>query len=217
MAKSVLMVATLQPNSPLPIARSLILAAVAVSSHVSIPKPALLTRKLTAFQAPPETQVQCDAGKAPAAGFAIASDGTLSYNSSDTFYACPATDTEYNIYITPNFGQKKCFSVQLTASGCGAAPSTSSSSPPSSPPQTQTVTTLQTVWQTITSTTTGSCSTTTSSIWTNSSSSVYSSPTKNVTCPCETEKGYSSSSSTSDWWHSTTYQGYILPTTLASN
>jgi len=39
-------------------------------------------------------------------------------NGSPTFYACPATDVEYNIYTVPVSGQDKCVEIQLTASGC---------------------------------------------------------------------------------------------------
>ncbi|KAK4442284.1 hypothetical protein QBC34DRAFT_431759 [Podospora aff. communis PSN243] len=47
---------------------------------------------------PPETQFQCDHGKAPETGFAISNNNTLTYHGSPKFFACPATDTEYNIY-----------------------------------------------------------------------------------------------------------------------
>ncbi|KAE9365122.1 hypothetical protein N431DRAFT_518127 [Stipitochalara longipes BDJ] len=77
---------------------------------------------------PPTTQLQCDEGTAPTSGFSI-SDGQVEYNGSPAFYACPATDTEYNIYTTPVSGQAKCVKIELTASGCD----TSASSKPSSP------------------------------------------------------------------------------------
>lgn len=93
---------------------------------------------------PPTTQIQCDQGAAPASGFAIGADGTLSYQGSSQFYACPATDTEYNIYVDPNFGQSKCFPVTLTASGCGSCPSQGTST------AWQTTTATETVWQTVT-------------------------------------------------------------------
>jgi hypothetical protein len=69
---------------------------------------------------PPTTQLQCDSGAAPARGFVIDSNGAITLNGSPTFYACPATDTEYNLYTNPNFGQTKCVQVSLTASGCGS-------------------------------------------------------------------------------------------------
>ncbi|KAH8891255.1 hypothetical protein GQ53DRAFT_765372 [Thozetella sp. PMI_491] len=68
----------------------------------------------------PTTQYQCDEGKSPVSRFAIGADNTLSYNGNSKFWVCPATDTEYNVYIDPDFGQTKCFPVGLTASGCGA-------------------------------------------------------------------------------------------------
>jgi hypothetical protein len=39
------------------------------------------------------------------------------------FYACPASETEWNLYTTPVTGQEKCVEISLTASGCGAATS----------------------------------------------------------------------------------------------
>ncbi|KAK1772114.1 hypothetical protein QBC33DRAFT_582346 [Phialemonium atrogriseum] len=89
--------------------------------------------------APPTTQIQCDQGTAPDAHFSIGATGNLLYNSSPNFFACPATDTEYNVYVDPNFGQGKCFPITLQASGCGA--------PATSPcPAAET----STVWQTLT-------------------------------------------------------------------
>ena len=122
------------------------------------------------YKGPPETQFQCDLNTAPVAGFTIGSNLTLSYNSSDKFYACPATDTEYNIYITPNFGQTKCIPITLMASGCGNGnPTGCSSAAPST--STYTLTTISTIWQTVTSTITANCFTSTPPTWSNSSSS----------------------------------------------
>lgn len=50
----------------------------------------------------------------------IESNGTLTSSGSSVFYACPASDTEWNIYTRPVIGQKKCVEVTITASGCGA-------------------------------------------------------------------------------------------------
>lgn len=87
---------------------------------------------LTLTTEEPTTQIQCDQGKKPTKGFSIGSNNTLLYQGSSSFFACPATDTEYNIYVSPNFGQKKCFPVMLQSDGCGSL---------SCPPPT-------TVWQT---------------------------------------------------------------------
>ncbi|KAI6707976.1 hypothetical protein JHW43_009493, partial [Diplocarpon mali] len=64
-------------------------------------------------------QFQCDHGKPPVSGFSIGSNGTLSYSGDATFHACPASESEWNVYTTPVEGQKKCVEVSLTASGCG--------------------------------------------------------------------------------------------------
>ncbi|KAG9229274.1 GPI anchored cell wall protein [Amylocarpus encephaloides] len=66
----------------------------------------------------PTTQLQCDVGATPTGSFSIGSNGELSHSGSSTFYACPASETEYNIYATPVDGQTKCVEVHLTASGC---------------------------------------------------------------------------------------------------
>ncbi|EPE35797.1 hypothetical protein GLAREA_05135 [Glarea lozoyensis ATCC 20868] len=99
---------------------------------------------------PPTTQFQCDAGATPTGGFSIGSNGALSHDGSTTFYACPATDSEYNIYTTPVENQPKCVEVGLTASGCygngqpaSSKPATSAAPPAqtqTAPPQTQTQT-----------------------------------------------------------------------------
>jgi hypothetical protein len=101
---------------------------------------------LTPSPDPPTTQVQCDQGKPPVSGFAIGADNSITYQGSAKFYACPATDTEYNIYINPDFGQTKCFPIQLTASGCGAEQSTCPAA------STVTETAWQTAYQTVTET-----------------------------------------------------------------
>ncbi|TEY71647.1 hypothetical protein BOTCAL_0089g00260 [Botryotinia calthae] len=73
------------------------------------------------------SQYQCDTGMSATGGFAIGADGTYSRSGSSVFYACPSSDNDYNIYTTPVTGQNKCVKVGLTASGC-FAPSSSSSS-----------------------------------------------------------------------------------------
>ncbi|KAI0385401.1 hypothetical protein F5Y04DRAFT_276732 [Hypomontagnella monticulosa] len=90
----------------------------------------------------PITQVQCNANTAPDDSFFIDSSGTLKYKGSSSFYACPATDTEYNVYVAPNFGQAKCFPITLQASGCGAQ---ASSSTCAASTVTSTITQVQTV------------------------------------------------------------------------
>ncbi|KAH8891556.1 hypothetical protein GQ53DRAFT_841461, partial [Thozetella sp. PMI_491] len=90
----------------------------------------------------PTTQIQCDQGAAPDNGFTIDGSNTLLYHGSSSFFACPATDTEYNIYVNPNFGQTKCFPVTFQASSCGATP----------PPPVSTIWETQTVTQVITQT-----------------------------------------------------------------
>jgi len=67
---------------------------------------------------PPSSQFQCDVGATPTGGFSLGNNGAVTSNGSPTFYACPATDTEYNIYTTPVPGQDKCVEIQLIASGC---------------------------------------------------------------------------------------------------
>jgi len=91
----------------------------------------ILTRKVTvnttsfradSFAASVE-QFQCDQGVGPTYGFTIDSNETLTYSGSSVFYACPASDTEWNLYTAPVTGQEKCVEISLTASGCGATAS----------------------------------------------------------------------------------------------
>ncbi|KAH7336121.1 hypothetical protein BKA65DRAFT_28151 [Rhexocercosporidium sp. MPI-PUGE-AT-0058] len=100
---------------------------------------------------PPTTQIQCDEGKPPSPGFSIDSSDKILYKGSSVFFACPATDTVYNIYVNPDFGQTTCFQVALRASGCGAAPTCP---PPSTLWQTQTI--LENTTSTVTVTATSS-------------------------------------------------------------
>ncbi|KAF7941109.1 hypothetical protein BELL_0118g00110 [Botrytis elliptica] len=72
-------------------------------------------------------QYQCDTGMSATGGFAISADGIYSHSGSSVFYACPSSDNDYNIYTAPVAGQDKCVQIGLTASGC-FAPSSSSSS-----------------------------------------------------------------------------------------
>lgn len=80
---------------------------------------------------PPTTQFQCDVGASPTSGFAVGSDGSVTYNGSATFYACPVNDNGvYNVYSKPVAGQTKCVQISLAAAGsCGAG----SAPPPSTP------------------------------------------------------------------------------------
>lgn len=61
------------------------------------------------------SQFQCDEGAAPVTGFSIDSKDTIAYAGSSAFYACPATDTEYNIYTQPVKDQAKCTIVSYTS------------------------------------------------------------------------------------------------------
>ena len=75
---------------------------------------------------PPTTQFQCDTGASPTTGFSISSSGSVTYNGSAKFYACPATNSEYNIYTQPVSDQEKCVEITLSSSGsCGASASPS--------------------------------------------------------------------------------------------
>ncbi|KAK3299468.1 uncharacterized protein B0H64DRAFT_100598 [Chaetomium fimeti] len=109
----------------------------------------------------PTTQIQCDQGKSPTSAFSIDASKNLLYQGSPDFWACPATDTEYNIYVDPEFGQTKCFPIGLKASSCGPAAPTCT--PPSTvwETQTQTVTVIVTNSQTCSA---GQTSTTSTSL-----------------------------------------------------
>ncbi|TVY76010.1 hypothetical protein LSUE1_G007476 [Lachnellula suecica] len=102
-------------------------------------------------------QFQCDQYASPTYGFSIASNGSLEYEGDSVFYACPASDTEWNLYTTPVAGQLKCVEISLTASACAAAAASSTCAPQStvtvtaaseatcSPQSTVTVTSVSTV------------------------------------------------------------------------
>jgi hypothetical protein len=91
----------------------------------------ILTRKLTLISrffitnssSASVEQFQCDQGVSPTYSFAIDNNDTLTYSGSSVFYACPASDTEWNLYTTSVTGQLKCVEISLSASGCGAATS----------------------------------------------------------------------------------------------
>lgn len=71
---------------------------------------------------PPTTQFQCDVGASPTTGFAVGSDGSVTYKGDSTFYACPVNDNGvYNIYSQPVKGQDKCVKITLGSAGsCGS-------------------------------------------------------------------------------------------------
>lgn len=104
----------------------------------------------------PITQVQCDDGKEADAGFSIESSKLL-YHGSPDFFACPATDTEWNVYVKPDFGQTKCMPITLTVSGCSTP---SSLSCEAAPAQTKTVTVTTTDMTTFTTSILGMWNTT---------------------------------------------------------
>ncbi|KAG9186393.1 glucan endo-1,3-beta-D-glucosidase [Alternaria panax] len=83
---------------------------------------------------PPTTQFQCDVGATPTNGFAVSPSGSVTYNGSGKFYACPVNDNgEYNVYTTPAPGQKKCVEITLGSAGsCGADASQPAGTPPAS-------------------------------------------------------------------------------------
>lgn len=88
---------------------------------------------------PPTTQFQCDVGATPTSGFSIGSDGSVTYNGSGKFYACPVNDNgEYNVYTVPAPGQTKCVEIMLSSGGsCGSTPApppACSQAPAPSPP-----------------------------------------------------------------------------------
>ncbi|GAB1316410.1 hypothetical protein MFIFM68171_06620 [Madurella fahalii] len=143
----------------------------------------------------PITQVQCDEGKPPVQGFSIDANNVLLWKGSPHFSACPATDTEYNIYVDPNFGQAKCFGITLTASGCGAPPPTSSCPAASTSTITHTDTVTSTVLSvsTMTSFVSLPCSSAAPNVTTSSSSS------RNVCHRCTASPSTASGSGLPGW------------------
>ncbi|KAK4153452.1 hypothetical protein C8A00DRAFT_33814 [Chaetomidium leptoderma] len=99
---------------------------------------------------PPTTQILCGQGNLPATGFSIDASKSLLYHGSGAFWACPGTDTEYNVYVNPDFNQSKCFAIALTASGCGTLPAASSCLPATTVWETQTQTVTQGTTLTVT-------------------------------------------------------------------
>ncbi|SLM35523.1 Ubiquitin 3 binding protein But2, C-terminal [Lasallia pustulata] len=86
---------------------------------------------------PATSQFQCDLGAPSQSGFSIGCNGTVSLNSSSSFYECPTGDNnEYNIYVTPPAGQAGCVQISLAASncysGCTAPPAPATSAPSTS-------------------------------------------------------------------------------------
>jgi hypothetical protein len=203
-------------RSTLPTARLLILKAKDASSLVSVgfedtgtsSQESRLTRSLD----PPTTQVQCDLNKSPAGGFAIDGSNTLTYGGSSQFYACPATDTEYNVYVHPDFGQTKCFPITLTASSCGsqAPPSCSNSTVW----QTITITSVITTPVTLTVTGPNTCSSTTSKVCNRCASKTKTTKTSYTTSASGTgcHKCTGHSNSTGIW--NTMSKSYSTSTTL---
>lgn len=75
---------------------------------------------------PSVDQFQCDLNGIPTTGFAINSNGSFTASGSSVFYACPASDSEWNLYTQPVLNQAKCVEVGLMASSCYSAVSSSS-------------------------------------------------------------------------------------------
>ncbi|OAK98386.1 hypothetical protein IQ06DRAFT_295714 [Phaeosphaeriaceae sp. SRC1lsM3a] len=85
---------------------------------------------------PPTTQFQCDSGASPTTGFAIGSNGAVTYNGSGKFYACPYNDNGgYNVYSQPAPGQAKCVEISLSSAGaCGKGAQSSPAPKPTPSP-----------------------------------------------------------------------------------
>jgi hypothetical protein len=84
---------------------------------------------------PPTSQWQCDVGASPTRGFSVGADGALLHDGSSEFWACPASEVEYNIYVTPVPNQKKCVKVGLNTDGnCKSAQGSQSAAPSPPPP-----------------------------------------------------------------------------------
>lgn len=83
----------------------------------------------------PSSQFQCDVGATPTYGFSVSAQGQVLSNGNSVFYACPATETEYNsefgcisygwnrqlirfpVYTVPVPNQKKCVQITLSTGG----------------------------------------------------------------------------------------------------
>ncbi|KAG9639777.1 hypothetical protein KCU64_g13244, partial [Aureobasidium melanogenum] len=85
---------------------------------------------------PPTTQFQCDVGASPTTGFAVNSNGDLTYNGNTQFYACATGDNGgYNIYTTTTSAQTGCVAITLSSGGkCAGSNGSGSSSAASSKP-----------------------------------------------------------------------------------
>jgi hypothetical protein len=69
---------------------------------------------------PPTTQLQCDEGASPTAGFSINSQGQLEFDGSTNFVACATGQNGgLNVYTTPNKSDVTgCVNVELSADSC---------------------------------------------------------------------------------------------------
>ncbi|KAJ4994206.1 hypothetical protein SVAN01_00035 [Stagonosporopsis vannaccii] len=88
---------------------------------------------------PPTAQFQCDVGASPATGFKVDDNGSVTHDGDSKFYACPASDTQYNVYTTPVEGQDKCVEISLESAGSCGAGSGKPSAPAASQPAKSTV------------------------------------------------------------------------------
>ncbi|KAG9525196.1 hypothetical protein KCV07_g1540, partial [Aureobasidium melanogenum] len=90
---------------------------------------------------PPTTQFQCDVGASPTTGFAVNSNGDLTYNGSTQFYACATGDNGgYNIYTTTTGAETGCVAITLSSGGkCAGSNGSGSSSAASSKPASSSV------------------------------------------------------------------------------
>ncbi|KAI1000406.1 hypothetical protein K3495_g7786, partial [Podosphaera aphanis] len=91
-------------------------------------------------------QVQCDRGTGPSKGFSIGENGVLSYNQNPNFYACPASEVEWNIHTVPVAGQLKCVPTTLTADNCGTYYAQPALPVYQSPPPKYPTSTMLTAW-----------------------------------------------------------------------
>lgn len=55
----------------------------------------------------------------PTEGLSVNSSNLLQYQGSSTFWACPATDDIYNVYLHPNESHLGCVAVALQANEVG--------------------------------------------------------------------------------------------------
>ncbi|CRG90119.1 hypothetical protein PISL3812_07160 [Talaromyces islandicus] len=103
-------------------------------------------KKRGCFLTPPTSQLQCDEGATPEAGFSVDSSGRLHHNGSTEFIACLSSQgDQFNIYTNPapqdvngcqnvSFEANNCHSAGPFASVTGApAPVTNTAAPPPAP------------------------------------------------------------------------------------